>query len=110
MNAKQLQRLLDMDSPPAMLAAAKSYLRGDVLHDPIAAEAWLLRAVAAEDAKISPRAMGLLATRLWQIEEPLSDADYLDMCRRLQQTQGEERRTLLELLKLASERQKNFLH
>lgn len=110
MNTAQLQRAIDQDTPPAMISVAQSYLRGDILRDPVAAEAWLLRAVAAEDALISPRAMGLLATKLWQIKEPLSDADYLQMRRRVKDARGAERQTLLELLKLASERQKNIPH
>lgn len=106
MEQKEMQRLIDCTEPAAMLRVARAYLDGDILRDRVAAEAWLLRAVDAGEPVTAAKAMGILARELWQIDEPLSDADVLDL-RRAAQEQGasQELRTLLEL---ASERQKKL--
>ena len=91
-----------------MIAVARGYLDGAVLHDTVAAEAWLLRAIAREEPPDSARAMALLARRILGVAEPLSDADYLAIRRRLPSAVGREREELEELLRLGSRRQQDL--
>jgi len=109
MNKETLQTLIDgQPSPEAMTAIARAYLDGSVLRDPVAAEAWLMRAIAAEDPAVSARAMGMLAALLPGSPPPLTDRDYLDIRDRAKTARGQERTALLELLKLATPEQKNL--
>ena len=110
MDIETMQLLIDGGSDPkAMLAIAQGYLNGTVLRDKVAAEAWLMRAIEAEDPLESPKAMALLATRILGKGEILSDQDYLDICRRSRTAVGQERKALLGLLELGSERQKKCI-
>ena len=58
-----------------MRRIAECYLRGDVLRDVIAAEAWLSRAIACEDGKESMIAMVLLAKEILGKERAVSEED-----------------------------------
>lgn len=91
-----------------MKEIAKSYLRGDIIHDTTAAEAWLRKIIDREEGIYSMEAMALLAKEIWKKEEILSDEDYLHICKIYQQTYGEERKELEYLLSLATERQKKI--
>lgn len=109
MDIETMQLLIDRGSDPkTMLAIAKGYLDGAVLRDTVAAEAWLMRAIEAEDPLESPKAMAVLASEILGKGEILSDQDYLDIRRRTQTAVGQERETLLGLLELGSERQKKL--
>lgn len=89
MDIAQMQRRIDGAVRAAdMIAVARGYLDGAVLHDTVAAEAWLLRAIARE--------------------EPLSDADFLAIRRRLPSAVGREREELEALLRLGSKRQQDL--
>lgn len=110
MDIETMQLLIDRgNDPKAMLTIARGYLDGTVLRDKVAAEAWLMRAIEAEDPLESPKAMALLASRVLGKGEILSDQDYLDIRRRSRTAVGQEREVLLSLLELGSERQKNAL-
>lgn len=111
MDVTAMQALIDRGSHPKdMTAIALAYLDGAVLRDPVAAEAWLMRAIEAEDPLESPKAMAVLASRILGKGEPLPDQDYLDILRQARTAQGQERETLLALLDLGSERQKAVLN
>ncbi len=103
MDILSMQTMIDTgDTPAAMTAIAKAYLNGAVLRDTVAAEAWLMKAIEAGDPLESPRAMAVLAQSI--LHRPmltLEDAE--DIRRRAQTAQGEQRRQLLELLKLNDE-------
>ena len=58
-----------------MRKIAESYLRGDVLRDEVAAEAWLSRVIACEDGKESMIAMVLLAKEILGKERAVSEED-----------------------------------
>lgn len=108
MNIATMQLLIDRGSnPKTMLAIAQRYLEGTVLRDKVAAEAWLMRAIEAEDPLESPKAMALLASKILGKGEILSDPDYLDIRRQSRIALGQEQEVLLGLLELGSERQKN---
>lgn len=109
MDIAQMQRRIDgADSAAGMIAVAQGYLDGAVLRDTVAAEAWLLRAIDREEPPDSARAMALLVRRILGVAEPLSDADYLAIRRRLPSAVGREREELEELLRLGSRRQQDL--
>lgn len=109
MDIKAMQLLIDSCSDPkTMLTIAEGYLEGAVLRDAVAAEAWLMRAIEAEDPLESPKAMAVLASKVLRKGEILPDQDYLDIRRRAQTAVGQEREALLGLLELGSERQKRL--
>ena len=110
MDIAAMQQLIDgCGDPKTMLAIAQGYLDGAVLRDPVAAEAWLMRAVEAEDPLESPKAMAVLASSILGKGETLSDEDYLDIRRRAHSAVGQEQEILLGLLDIGSDRQKNLL-
>lgn len=110
MDITQMQRRIDAaKSAAAMIYVAEGYLDGEVLRDPVAAEAWLMRAIETEDPLEAPKAMAVLAARILKKEEALSDLDYQDIFGRVQTADTQERETLLALLALGSRRQKNIV-
>lgn len=110
MDITQMQRRIDAaKSAAAMICVAEAYLDGEVLRDPVAAEAWLMRAIETEDPLEAPKAMAVLAARILKKEEVLSDLDYQDILGRVQTADTQERETLLALLALGSRRQKNIV-
>lgn len=109
MKTTEMQALIDHCGGPAdMIAIARGYLDGAVLRDFVAAEAWLMKAIEAEEPQESPKAMALLAHRILGREAVLSDEDYQDIHRRADTAEGREREELLALLELGSERQKTL--
>lgn len=109
MDIEAMQLLIDSGGDPkTMLAIAEGYLEGAVLRDTVAAEAWLMRAVEAEDPLESPRAMAMLASRILGKEEVFPDSEYLSLRRRAETAVGQERISLLALLELGSDRQKKL--
>ena len=108
MKIQDIQQLIDhCHSPETMLAIAKTYLHGDILRDPVAAEAWLQKAIDANSPHASPRAMAILATEILGCRQAISDTDYQDICRRLKYAEGREREELLALLNAADESRKD---
>lgn len=109
MDIPQMQQRIDAaESAAAMIAVAEGYLDGEVLRDPVAAEAWLMRAIETEDPVQAPKAMAVLAARILKKAEVLSDSDYQDIRRQARTAAGQERDALLGLLALGSRRQKNM--
>lgn len=109
MERENMQQLIDAaKTPEEMIAVAQAYLDGRLLRDPVAAEAWLMKAIEAEDPVQSPRAMGILAVRILGASRVLTDQDYLDIRRRARTAVGRERQELLALLSLATEEQINL--
>lgn len=105
MDIQQFQQLIHRAATAEeMVCIAQCYTEGQVVRDPVAAEAWLLRAVELEDPVWSVRAMGDLA-RLLGRTEILSDQDLEQILRELPNARGPDRLTLLELQKLATEKQ-----
>lgn len=103
MNLSTMQALIDhCDSPADMIGIAQAYLNGAVLRDTVAAEAWLMKAIEAEDPVESPRAMAVLAKSI--LRRPmLTREDAEDIRRRAETAQGEQRQQLLDLLALNDE-------
>lgn len=109
MDLETMQQFIDRGTDPkTMIAIAEGYLEGTVLRDKIAAEAWLMRAIEAEDPLESPKAMAMLASRVLEKETILSDQDYLDIRAQARTAAGQEREALSKLLELGSERQKKL--
>lgn len=106
MDILSMQTMIDVcDTPAAMTAIAEAYLNGEVLRDAVAAEAWLMKAIEAEDPVESPRAMAVLAHAI--LHRPLlTQQDAEDIRRQAQTAQGEQRRQLLELLELNEKTEK----
>lgn len=103
MNLSTMQALIDRcNSPADMIGIAQAYLNGAVLRDTVAAEAWLMKAIGAEDPVESPRAMAVLAKSI--LRRPmLTREDAEDIRRRAETAQGEQRQQLLDLLALNDE-------
>ncbi len=103
MDILSMQTMIDTgNTPAAMTAIAEAYLNGAVLRDTVAAEAWLMKAIEAEDPLESPRAMAVLAKSI--LHRPmLTREDAEDIRCRAQTAQGEQQRQLLEMLKLNDE-------
>ena len=70
-------------------------------NNPISFPLWRSRAKAA-------RAMAVLAREILGVAEPLSDADFLAIRRRLPSAVGREREELEALLRLGSKRQQDL--
>jgi len=103
MNLSTMQEMIDSCATPAdMTGIAEAYLEGTVLRDAVAAEAWLMKAIEAEDPVESPRAMAVLAKSI--LHRPmLTREDAEDIRRRAETAQGEQRQQLLALLALNEE-------
>lgn len=100
MNIQKVQELIDTCGSPAdMVTVAGAYLAGEVLHDPVAAEAWLMKAIAAEDPLESPKAMAVLAKKVLG-QRLLTPEDERDIRCRVETARGEERQLLQMLLEL----------
>lgn len=99
---QQLQELIEQagSDTSAMLSIGESYIRGDVLKDLTAAEAWLTRVLESGDTPEAVRAMKLLGKDIWKKEELISEADFHEIERELKLAKGEKREVLLELLAL----------
>lgn len=110
MTREELQAKIDKEHQDAknMRKIGESYLRGDVIHDMVAAEAWLMKVIEQEDGKEAPIAMALIARNIMGKQEVFSDADYLDMKQRLAMAEGAEREELEKILSFASEHQTNL--
>ncbi len=100
MNLSTMQEMIDScNSPAEMIGIAQAYLNGAVLRDTVAAEAWLMKAIEAEDPVESPRAMAVLASSI--LHRPmLTQEDAEDIRRQAETAQGEQRQQLLDLLAL----------
>lgn len=111
MTKEELQKKINYGEQDiqSMKEIAESYLRGDIIRDTTAAEAWLRKIIDREEGIYSMEAMALLAKEIWKKEEILSDEDYLYICQIYQQTYGEERKELEYLLSLATESQKKII-
>ena len=96
-----------------MLEIAEAYIKGDILQDKVAAEAWLEKVIALED-DTSVVAMGILSREILGKEEVLSDADYKDIYIEYQMADEKRKKELEGLLSLGTDVQKqrvvNSLH
>lgn len=109
MDKDTLQQLIEhCDDPNTMITIAEAYIDGIILRDPLAAEAWLMRAINTENPLAAPKAMGILAVKLLGKTTVLSEADYLDIRHRLNTACNAEQDELLALLKLATDAQKRL--
>lgn len=90
---KELQKLIDKEekTPEEMRMIGESYLRGDVLRDNTAAEAWLQKVIDSGDSKDSIIAMILLMRGIYGIDNVISEKDYQAM-------KEEEREKVKEML------------
>lgn len=90
---KELQKSIDKEekTPEEMRMIGESYLRGDVLRDNTAAEAWLQKVIDSGDSKDSIIAMILLMRGIYGIDNVISEKDYQAM-------KEEEREKVKEML------------
>lgn len=102
MRKEEMQALLNQKEHTAaeMRSIGEAYLHGDVLYDPIAAEAWLMKAVEMEDMMESPKAMALLVEEIMGKKQVISKQDYQDIKRDWEQAKGQEKEYLECLLRL----------
>jgi len=108
MERAHLQRMIDgRKDVRQMLEIAVSYLDGTVIRDPVAAEAWLMKVINADDPSVSPEAMVILATRILGKNQIITEEDYQYMLRSLQTAGDRERLELETLLRLVENDQKN---
>lgn len=77
----ELQKLIDKEekTPKEMRIIGESYLRGDVLRDNTAAEAWFQKVIDSGDSKDSIIAMILLMRGIYGIDNVISEKDYQAM-------------------------------
>lgn len=81
MTKEEIQKLIDKKdkTPEEMRMIAESYLKGEILQDHIAAEAWFQKVIETGDNKDSLIAMVLLARKIWGKEIVISEKDFEDM-------------------------------
>ena len=96
----ELQKLIDKEEkkPEEMRIIGESYLRGDVLRDNTAAEAWLQKVIDSGDSKDSIIAMTLLARGIYGMDNIISEKDYRAMQEELNNCKEEEREKVKEML------------
>lgn len=101
MRKEELQAKINQADHTAedMRRIAESYLRGGVLRDVIAAEAWLSRAIACEDGKESMIAMVLLAKEILGKERAVSEEDRTEIEKAFAESDGEEREKYLYIMR-----------
>ncbi len=100
MTREELQERIDRARSPAeMLTIGEAYLRGEILLDKVAADAWLSRAVEAEDPAVSPRAMALIAKEILGKKRFLSPEDERDIRTALPTVNTDEKEALEALLR-----------
>ena len=97
---KELQKLIDKEekTPEEMRIIGESYLRGDVLRDNMAAEAWLQKVIDSGDSKDSIIAMTLLMREIYGIDNVISEKDYQTMQEELNNCKEEDRGKVKEML------------
>lgn len=96
-------------SPERMRMIGEAYIRGDVLYDPVAAEAWLMLAIEQGESEDAVHAMELIARVLHRKEKVLSDEDYMDVWRELQKADPGRRGYLEKLLELGTAAQRKLI-
>lgn len=111
MKKKKLQEMINKPdcSPKRMRMIGESYIRGEILYDPVAAEAWLMLAVRQGESEEAVRAMELIARVLHRQEKVLSDEDYVDIWRELQKADPKRQKYLEKLLELGTEAQQELI-
>ena len=96
-----------------MLEIATAYIKGEIIQDKVAAEAWLTKAIALEDAT-SILAMGMLCHEILGKEDVLSDEDYKDIYLEYKMAGANRKKELEQLLSLGTDAQRvrvaNSLH
>lgn len=102
MEIEELQCMIDRAdaSPELMLEIGRAYADGEILRDPTASEAWLLRAAASGNNIPAAKAMELLLRKKESAEKMISDQDYAVIYEDWKNAEGEERAYLEYLLKL----------
>ena len=101
MNPAQWQHKIDFCSgAEEMVLIAREYLKGTLIRDPVAAEAWLLRAIEADDPVHSPEAMGILAREVLRKDRVIPEEEIPELRSRAAAAKGREKEVLEALLKL----------
>ena len=99
METARLQQCIDNCRDAAdMTRIAQAYLDGTVLRDPVAAEAWLMKAIEAEDPIQSPKAMALLARRILGQDKVIADSEIPILLKEMADAPNEQRAELEALL------------
>lgn len=111
-NIEELQNAIEQSSKTRdageksaerMLQIGESYLRGDVLKDPVAAQAWLERVLEQGEIPQAVTAMELIGREVLHQKMILSELDYIAVCKELEERrhgQGEETKNMTYLLAL----------
>ena len=98
METARLQQWIDSCSGAGdMTRIAQAYLEGTVIRDPVAAEAWLMKAIETGDPIHSPVAMDLLARRILGLDRVIREEEVPILRQELSEAR-DERRTELEVL------------
>jgi len=101
MNGTELQHQIDACmTAEDMVAIARQYLEGTVIRDPVAAHAWLMRAMEADDPVWSARAMGILAREILGVNQVIPKAEAETLRALAEHAEGKEKRELDALLAL----------
>lgn len=82
------------------LTIARQYLAGSPVRDPVAAQAWLNKAIEADDPVISPAAMGLLAREVLGKKQVIPEEEIAELKLRAKRAAGREKQELEALLEL----------
>lgn len=103
MTKEELQERIDRNntSPENMRRIAESYLKGDVVRDLVAAEAWLMKVIEQEDMEESPLAMALLIKEVMGREQVMTEQEYLEIKKDIETAEGLEKERLENLLEIA---------
>lgn len=111
MKKEELQKMIKQKdhSPERMRKIGESYLEGDVLWDPVAAEAWLLLAIEQGESEDAIYAMEMIARAIYSQEKVISDKDYLDIFLEWKDAGPERKNYLEKMLKLGTADQKRMI-
>lgn len=97
MTREQLQKQIDKANHTAreMRLIGESYLKGDVIKDKVAADAWLMKVVEMEEPVESALAMIVIAKEILGVEEVISEKDYEDMKKEIKISEKNEELEIL---------------
>lgn len=102
MTREEIQIKIDKteQTPEDMRLIAESYLRGDIIKDLVAAEAWFFKVIETGDNKDAMISMMLLAKKILGKEYVISKKELEDLERKQKLSEGEEKIKLNELLEI----------
>lgn len=109
MTKEELQKRIEESIRDAkgMREIGEVYWRGDVLRDPVAAEAWLMKAIEQDDPLESDLAMAFLVKKILGKDQIISDMDYQTLKEEREKIGDKPDRELELLISFATEKQKN---